>query len=161
MACRADGAIMERYSQRNYRNYLVLDSQWDRQFIKLVPEQRTIEVDHRAREYESRDRVRGGLPWWDPTNKDCVKSASGLQRVGEETIAGVRSIKFEGSESKTLRTQLWLAPSLGCTQLKLISYDYNKLGLPISYFRREAKSVRLGEPDAGLFRAPTSYRRIR
>jgi len=166
MACREDGAIMERYSQRNYRNYLVLDSRWDRQFIKLVPEQRTIEVDHYAREYESRERVWGGIPVWDATDEDCVKMATafdltGLKRVGEETVAGVRSIKFTGSRSGSEHMFLWLAPSLGCTQMRVISKAHNSFGLPTLYARLEVKSVRLGEPDAELFRAPSSYRRIR
>lgn len=166
MACRADGAIMERYSQRIYRNYFVLDIKYDRGLIRFPVEMRTTEVDHEAEEFSSRSGVPGGFPVWDADNKDCTKTASrfeldGLEQVGEETVSGVRSIKFTGSRSESEYMYLWLAPSLGCTQMRVISKAHNSFGLPTLYSRQEVKSVRLGEPDAELFRPPSSYRRVR
>jgi hypothetical protein len=157
---------MERYTQRNFRNYFIADNWWDRAHIKFPLEQRTIEVDHSSREYEMHSGVFGGLPVWDAADTDCSKlatafSLSDLKRVEETIIAGFRSIEYTGLRSKTERRYIWLAPSLGCTQMKVIAYDHNWLGLPTSYSRLEVVSVRIGEPDTALFQAPSGYREIR
>jgi hypothetical protein len=154
---------MERYSQKAYRNWFFLDTRWDRAQIKFPQDQRTIEVDHMTTEYEIRSGVRGGLTVWDPGDSDCTKSAgafslSDLKRQGEDMIAGFRSIYYTGLRSKRERMYLWLSPSLGCTQMRVLSVGHNSIGLPTSYSRLELVLVRIGEPDKTLFEAPNGYK---
>src|ERR1035438_3399682 len=99
LAYRRDGAIMERNSRREWRNYVILDHDWDTGQIKFPLEQRTIRVDYRAREYSERVGVPGGSPVWDTADVDCAKLAlrlglSDLKRYpGETIIAGIRSVR--------------------------------------------------------------------
>lgn len=155
---------MERYSQRNFHNYLIPDTHWDRAFIKYPSEQRTIEVNHESKEYKIRSGVRGGISVWDSTDTDCSKMASAfglsdLRRAGEATIAGFRTIEYMGSgKFEAKRMYVWLAPALGCTQVRTISYSHNGFGLPTSYCRLEAVWVQIGEPDSKLFQLPSNDR---
>jgi len=100
---------------------------------------------------------------WDSNDADCRETANAfslldLKRVGEVVIAGVRSVEYEGRRSSTSRTTVALAPSLGCTQMRNIYRDYNRLGVPTAFSRTEAVSVQIGEPDPALFQVPTDYR---
>jgi hypothetical protein len=111
LAYSRSGPFMERYSQKNYRNWFVLDMQWDRAQIKFPLEQRTIEIDHTSKEYEVRSGVRGGLTVWEPDDSNCTKMAlalslSDLKRQGEDVIAGFRSIRYTGLRSKNEREYL-------------------------------------------------------
>jgi hypothetical protein len=149
---------MERYTQRNFRNYFIADGGWDRALIKFPLDQRTIEVDYSSQGYEIRPVVPGGSPVWDSTDTDCSKLAtkfllSDLRLVGEATIAGIRSIEYTGLRPKSERWNVWLTPSLGCTQMKVIRYAHNRFGLPTSYSRSEVVAVQVGEPDTKLFQA--------
>lgn len=167
LAYSRSGAFMERYSQKAYRNWFLPDPQWqwDRAQIKFVREQQTIEVDHMAREYALRSGVRGGLTVWDAADSDCTKTAlafslSDLKRQGEDVIAGFRSIGYTGLRSKHERTDVWLSPALGCTQMKVLTFAHNSIGLPTSYSRLELVLVRI-EPDERMFEAPAVYRKVR
>jgi hypothetical protein len=166
LAYSRNGPIMEQHTQQNYRNWIVRDTQWDHVQIKFPLEQRTIEIDHSSKEYQVRSGVRGGLPVWDSDDSDCAKMAlafslSDLKREGETVIAGFRSIRYTGLRSKKEREHLWLAPSLGCTQMMVVTSAHNTFGLPTAYSRSEVVSVRLGEPDKALFAAPKGYRESR
>lgn len=146
-----------------YRNWFVLDMQWDRAQVKFPLEHKTVEIDHLAREYEVRSGVRGGLTVWDPEDSDCAKTAlrfslSNLARQGEDTIAGFRSIRYTGLRSKQERIKLWLSPSLGCTQMRVLTLAHNSIGLPTSYSRLELVLVEIGEPDRILFEAPNEQK---
>ena len=83
---------------------------------------------------------------------------TGLKRIGEATIAGVRSVGFTGLRSRNDRRYVWLAPSMGCTQMRVIEHAENSFGLPTSHTQSEVISIELGEPDAALFKAPSGYR---
>jgi hypothetical protein len=165
LAYRRDGAILERSSRREWRNYITLESDSDTSQIKFPAEHRTIQIDYRAREYSGRAGVRGGLPVWDTDDADCTKSAlrlglSDLKRYpGDTIIAGIRSIEYTGMRSKSERTSVWLAPSLGCTQMRVVTTDRNSFGLPTAHSSVEVVSARVGEPDATLFLVPSGYRR--
>jgi hypothetical protein len=167
LAYRRDGAIMERNSRREWCNYVILESDWDTAKIKFPAEQRTIEIDHGAREYSERVGVPGGVPVWDPDDVDCSKLAShlGLSDLkvyaGETIIAGIRSIQYTGMRSKSERASVWLAPTLGCTQMRVVIIDHNSFGLPTARSWFEVVSARIGEPDATLFQVPLVYRRNR
>jgi hypothetical protein len=158
---------MERDSRREWDNYVILKSEWDTAQIKFPKEQRTIAIDHTAKEYSERGDVRGGLPVWNPDDADCAKLAlafdlSDLKRVtGETVIAGIRSIQYTGMRSKTKRESVWLAPSLGCTQMRLVTADQNSIGLPTSHSWFEVIAAKIGEPDMTLFKVPAGYRRTR
>jgi len=158
---------MERNSRREWHNYVILKSEWDTAQIKFPKEQRTIAIDHTAKEYSERSGVRGGLPVWDPADPDCAKLAlrfklSNLTRVtGENVIAGIRSIQYTGMGSKTQRVSVWLAPSLGCTQMRSVTSDQNSIGLPTAHSWMEVVSARIGEPDTTLFKVPAGYRQTR
>src|ERR1035437_6812887 len=130
LAYRRDGAILERYNQRNLRNYFIADGEWDRAQIKFPLERRTIEVDHFSHEYWIRPNVPGGSPVWDAADSDCSKLAtafllSDLRRVGEAKIVGIRSIEYTGLRPKGERWYVWLAPSLGCTRMKDTRLDHH------------------------------------
>ena len=56
---------------------------------------------------------------------------------------------------------LWLSPSLGCTQMKVLTFAHNSIGLPTSYSRLELVVVKIGEPDKKLFEAPDGFRKVR
>ena len=166
LAYSRSGSFTERYIQKAYRNWFVLDVQWDRAQIKFPLEQKTIEVDHLAREYEVRAGVRGGLTVWSPDDSDCAKTALGfslsnLERQGEDAIAGFRSIRYTGLRSKQEHMYLWLSPSLGCTQMKVLTFAHNSIGLQTSYSRLQLVLVKIGEPDKVLFEAPDGYRKVR
>jgi hypothetical protein len=167
LAYRRDGAIMERNSRREWRNYLTLESDWDTAQIKFPAQHRTIRIDHRAREYSESVGVRDGLPVWDTGDSDCTKTAlqlglSDLKRyAGETVIAGIRSIQYTGMRSKSEQAWAWLAPSLGCAQMRVVTTDRNSVGLPTAHSRIEVVSARIGEPDATLFQVPPGYRRDR
>ena len=87
--------------------------------------------------------MRGGSTVWDATDPYCEKYVQGfllsdVKRVGESVIAGVRSIEFTGARADGEQHWVWLAPTLGCTQMKAITYNHNSFGLPTSYSRLEA-----------------------
>jgi hypothetical protein len=167
LSYRRDGAIMERNSRREWRNYFILDSDWDAAEIKFPLEHRSIRIDHRAREYYERSQVRGGVPVWDAGDPDCAKFArrfelSDLERVaGYAVIAGTRSIQYRGKRSRTENYSVWLAPSLGCTQMRVIITDHNSFGLPTLHSQFEVVSARIGEPETAAFQVPSGYRRVR
>lgn len=157
---------MERYTQQIYRNWLFRDGDWDRAQIKLPLEQRTVEIDHSSKEYETHSGLRGGMPVWDTDDRDCAKMASAfaltdLKREGESVIAGFRSIRYTGLRSRNEREYVWLAPALGCTQMMVVKSAHNGFGLPTSYSRSEVIFVRIGEPNKALFEVPTGYRETR
>jgi hypothetical protein len=166
LSYRRDGAIMERNSRREWRNYFILTSHWDTVQIKFPLEHRSIRIDNKTREYYERPVVPGGSPVWDAQDTDCAKLAlafdlSDLRRVtGETVIAGIPSIEYTGKRSKTERYSVWLAPSLGCTQMRVVTNDHSSFGLPTSHSQFEVVSARLGEPETGLFQVPTGYRRV-
>jgi hypothetical protein len=54
-----------------------------------------------------------------------------------------------------------LAPSLGCTEMRSVYHDYNRLGLPTVFSQSEVVSVRIGEPDPALFQVPKDYHETR
>lgn len=162
LSYRQDGGILERYVQKSYRNYFWPDQSWDRASIRLPSERRTIDIDHLSREYRL-SSFAGGSPTWDAADTDCSKMAAAfllknLERIGEATIAGVRSVGFTGLRSKNDRSYVWLAPTIGCTQMRVIQYVENSFGLPTSHSRSEVISIEVGEPDAALFQAPAGYR---
>jgi hypothetical protein len=88
-----------------------------------------------------------------------VNHLSYLKRVGEVVIAGVRSIEYTGRQSSTSTTTVAFAPSLGCTQMRNIYRDYNRLGLPTAFSQSEVVSVQIGEPDPASFQVPKDYQR--
>ena len=167
LSYRRDGAIMERNSRREWRNYVILDSDWDTAQIKFPLEHRSIRIDHEAREYYEIPQVRGGSPVWDAGDSDCAKLAlrfelSDLRRVaGYAVIAGTRSIQYTGKRSKTERYSVWLAPSLGCAQMRVVMTDHNSFGLPTLHSHFEVVSAQIGEPQTKLFQVPSDYRRVR
>lgn len=167
LAYRRDGAIMERNSRREWRYYVILESDWDTAQIRFPLKQRTIQIDHKAMEYYERAGVPGGSPVWDPADADCAKVAAstGLSDLkvfaGESFIAGIRSIHYTGMRSKTERASVWLAPSLGCTQMRVVTTDHNRFGLPTRHSQFEVVSALIGEPDLTLFQVPSKYRRVR
>jgi hypothetical protein len=153
---------MERYAQRSFANYLIPSGNWDVAKIKLLGQNETIEIDHKAKDYEVRPGVYGGLTVWDRNDPECAHMAtafalSGLRRIGEVFIAGVRSIEYTGKRSSTRRITVALAPSLGCTQMREIDRDFNSLGLPTSFNHSEVVSFQIGEPDPALFQIPKDY----
>jgi len=109
LAYRRDGAILERNSRREWRNYFIRESDWDIAQVKFPLEHRSIRIDHKAREYYEVPRVPGGSPVWDAEDRDCAKLAlrfelSDLKRVaGDDIIAGIHSIQSTGKRSKTER----------------------------------------------------------
>jgi hypothetical protein len=130
--------------------------------IVLPSQNETIKIDYITKEYEIRSGVRGGLTVWDPDDADCAKLAtafalSGLERVGDVVIAGIRAIEYTGKRSSTRRVTVALAPSLGCLQMRNIDRDYNRLWLPTSSHRSEVVFVQIGEPDPALFQIPRDY----
>jgi hypothetical protein len=158
--------MMDSYTQKVYRNWVFAELGWDRTQIRFPAAQRTIDVDHSSKEYRVRPIVPGGSPVWDPTDSDCTKMAlkfslSDLMQVGEGVVAGIRTIRYTGVRRSKERKDIWLAPSLGCMQMLVITWSHNAFGLPTSYSREEAVFVQIGEPDELLFSAPTGYREIR
>jgi hypothetical protein len=85
---------------------------------------------------------------------------SDLKRNREGLVAGINCIRYTGVSAHKERVALWLAPSLGCTQMLVIRSGHNALGSPVSYSRIEAVSVQIGEPDSSLFAVPRGYRNI-
>jgi hypothetical protein len=163
LSYRRDGAWIERNARRTFRNYVVSTARWDVTQIKVPDRKETIELDNASHEFEIRPGVRGGVAVWDSDDPDCAKLAtkfelSELTRLGEVMIAGVRAIEYRGKRSATRRITVALAPSLGCTQLRSLDRDYNRLGLPTSWNSFEAVEIRVGEPDPTLFEIPKGYR---
>lgn len=164
LAYRRDGAIMERNSRQEWKNYIFLDTDWDIAQIKFPRERRSIRIDHAAKQFSETARVPGGSPVWDPDDNDCAKMAvrfklSDVKRIANGVIAGIPSIEYSGMRSKTERHSVWLAPSLGCTQMKHVASDYNGFGLATWQYWFEVVLARTGEPDANLFEVPPGYQR--
>ena len=166
LSYRHDGAIMERNSRREWRNYFIPNADWDTAQIKFPLEHRSIRIDHKTGEYYERAVVPGESPVWDAEDAACGKLAlrfdlSELKRVtGETVIAGIRTIEYTGKRSKTERYSVWLAPSLGCTQMRVVANDHNGVGLPTSHSVFEVVSAQIGEPQTALFEVPAGYRRV-
>jgi len=163
LAYRNDGGSVERYTQKNYRNWFVSELGRDRSQIRFPAEPRTIEVDHLSKEYKVSPVVRGGLTVRDASDSDCTKAAlafdlSELKRVGQGVVAGIGCVRYTGVRARDERVDLWLAPSLGCTQMLVIRSRHNGIGFLISYSLVEAVTVQIGEPDGTLFDAPVGYR---
>jgi hypothetical protein len=162
LSYRRDGAVLERNTGGAFKNYVVPTWSVDLAEIKIPSQNETIKIDYIAKEYEIRSGVRGGLTVWDPDDADCAKLAkafalSGLERVADVVIAGIRAIEYTGKRSSTRRVTVALAPSLGCLQMRNIDHDYNRLWSPTSSHRSEVVSVQIGEPDPALFQVPRDY----
>lgn len=156
-----DGGSYERYASRSFRNYVIDDGQWDRAMLGPPWPEHTVEIDHLKKTY----RLSGiyGRPVWEGDDPDCAKNArrfllTEVRRGAEADIAGIRSIEYTGRRSERETHTYWLAPSLGCAQMKAIVSSRNSFGLPTKYSRIEVTSVRLGEPEPSLFRVPAGYR---
>ena len=165
LSYRMDGGILERYSQRNYRNYFFNDGSWDRSQIRFAHEQQTIDIDHFSREYRVRPVFVGGSPVWHSGDADCSGMAArflltDLRTLGETMIAGVRSVGFLGRSRQGAPKEIWLAPSMGCSQMKVLESTFNSLGLPTSHSRIEVVNVEIGDPDPALFQNPLGHTRI-
>lgn len=92
----------------------------------------------------------------------CEDAHSGGKLVGEETILGYQTYKFEsnGNPGVTQRESTWLALALDCRSLRYVVERFGDSGQLVSGFEPRALSVTLGEPDPGLFEVPTQYREL-
>ncbi len=120
LAYRRDGAWFERNARQSFRNYVVPAGSWDLAEIKFPAQNKTIRIDHTAREYEIRSGVRGGFAVWDPHDTDCAKLAtafalSELKRLGDVVIAGIPAIEYTGKLSATRRITVALSLPLAAT----------------------------------------------
>ena len=159
-----DGRSYERYASRSFRNYVIDEGQSDRAMIGPPWPERTVEIDHVEKTY----RLSGvhGRPIWGSDDPDCAKMSrnfllTDLRRGGEAIIAGVRAIEYTGRRSASEAHTYWLAPSLGCTQMKVLVSRHNSLGLPTFSSREEVTLVQMGEPEPALFQVPPNYRPVR
>ena len=126
----------------------------------------TIDIDHFSRDYRVRPVFVGGSPAWHSGDADCSGMAArflltDLRMLGETIIAGVRSVGFLGRSWQRARKETWLAPSMGCSQMKVLESTFNSLGLPTSNSRIQVVNVDIAEPDPALFQVPAGYSRIR
>lgn len=153
-----DGAVLERNTGGAFKNYVIPTWSVDLAEIVLPSQNETIKIDYIAKEYEVRSGTRGGATIWNPNDADCAKLAtalalSGLERIGEIVIAGIRAIEYTGKGSSTRRVTVALAPSLGCLQMRNIDRDYNRLWFPTAFHRSEVVYVQIGEPTRRCFRS--------
>lgn len=159
-----DGRTYERRAQRTFRNYVIDAGQWHRAKVYLAGAEHTVEIDHEERTY----RFSGihGWPVWDRDDPECAKKSqhfllTDVRRGREAMIAGIRSIEYTGRRSDSETHTYWLAPSLGCSQMRAVISGRNRMGLPTMSSHTEVTSVRLGEPEPALFELPAEYRQTR
>ena len=101
-------------------------------------------------------------PNWNPTssqrdpNSKCLNSLAGKPvtssdiLVGEETIAGYRTVKIASG-----RVTEWRALDYGCALLK-DRWEFNAKEVT----EKELVALVAGEPDASLFEVPANYREV-
>lgn len=94
--------------------------------------------------------------WQRDPNSKCLSALDGTSfdsdqtLVGEETIAGFRTVKI----SSGIITS-WHALDYGCAKVK----DIWQFG-PTEFTEKELVALIGGEPDAALFHVPTKYREV-
>ena len=88
-------------------------------------------------------------------SSDCLLNAEGKpawadgKRVlGREVVAGFETVVIGGTGYK-----MWLAPALGCSNIRLEYPSYNDKGQLISLAEQKPTSITLGEPSDLLFQA--------
>src|SRR5262249_31299867 len=135
---------------------------WERRRIFLMPRTR-YELDFKTSTY-----YRGGWPvsgdlcWFRPSSapaNDCdatrFYSAKDWIRTRNEVVNGFPSVRFDhkqGTES------IWLAPSLGCAEVRSTRTLKTFLGFPIRAHTQNLIAFRFGEPDNSLFSPPPGIR---
>ena len=90
---------------------------------------------------------------------DCAPN--GQERPSrEEMVMGVRALVFE-SESKLgsqlLKLTQWVAPELRCAEVRSVAEKLNQNREVIARTEKIPVAIRMGEPDASLFRIPDEY----
>lgn len=95
---------------------------------------------------------------WNPATQ-CSLAYDGHSRPGEkiaeETFLGVRTIVFESRFRAAPQVRRWLAPGLGCLELRTIA-TFLKNGEPAETSENVAIRIRVGEPDPKWFHVPES-----
>jgi hypothetical protein len=94
----------------------------------------------------------------DPRSDCTVITASGarLYTLGDRgKILGVEVVEVKDAQGSR-----WLAPSLGCFEMRRKLQRTDSSGRVTSVNLYEVKSMNLGEPDPSLFAIPASYREV-
>lgn len=158
LAYRSDGAKYEMYSARSYTHYVVPEYEGENGLIVLPQKQQTIVLFPLEKTFRRLRKQIGGWPTWHREDTNCSKrQQTSNPPDGTERFLGIDTVRYARRTSREILT-VWLAPQLGCLEMRQTSVEVNRFGLPTAYFRREVTSVKLGEPDAALFEPPASYR---
>lgn len=170
-AFRSDGAMYESHFGRRFRYYLIPQPWVDRKWFVLPVSQQTTDLYDDSKEYAVKSGARGAFTIWASDDPDCFKYAdafglSDLKRGSDATIAGLRTVQyigrrgpneFEPGGSLTEEERIYLAPSVGCTQMRMTWYAKNGIGVIVEAGSTEVTSFKIGEPDSHFFAIPPGY----
>jgi hypothetical protein len=175
-AHRSDGAWMQRLSAW-LSHWFSKKLAGDIAYIVMPIEHLAINVDFSAKEYSIEPKsemscclaptlVRPSSP---RSVSDCPFPGS-VEYAGRfskraETVNGFPAIRFDqrpggeqgfGPDEDTI----WLAPSLGCQEVKRRSTSRNSYGIPFRGLTIDVDRFQFGEPDPALFLPPPGFRRV-
>jgi hypothetical protein len=152
---------MEHLRGHTWRYWLVPADGGERRSISLPVERIVIGIDFVKHEYSTSALPDGFCcsvtqfvagPTASHAVEDCFASAW-WRREPVETVNGYRAVRFDFD-----KVSLWLAPALGCAQVKRQKIDRNWIGIPTNIETMDVTKFEFGQPDAALFAVPANFR---
>jgi len=161
-AFRSDGATYESHFAQRFQYYIVVQPWLDQKRFVVPKIQQTTDLYGDTKEYTVRPGAMGGYTIWESNDPDCSKYAkafalSDLRRGSDTTIAGQAAVQYVGRRSSKEIQSIYLAPSLGCTQMRKSWYVKNGIGVVVEDGQIEVTSFKIGEPDPRYFEIPAGY----
>jgi hypothetical protein len=163
-AFRSDGASMEHMRVRGQRYWLIPIDGGEYRSIDLPVERLAIGIDFVKRRY-STGRLPDGFccktsqfvigPIAPHALEDCSGDRFGWPRGVAEVVNGYHALRFDDGD-----ISVWLAPSLGCAQVRRRLIERNWIGIPTRVETMEVTKFEFGEPDRALFAVPAGFRRV-
>ena len=137
-------------------------------FMYMASGDRVIRIDHERRTISYRqpiiwhDRPYRRSKHGDATcATGILHQGTDFKLAGDGVIAGIPTKKWDRGDGLFWYEESYLAPSLDCAVLKHYVVRRNRLLIPTFITSMEVVSVRLGEPDAGLFDIPVNYQEVK
>lgn len=133
-----------------------------RTIIALGIQNRRIEIDHDRAVFQEYPGWLGSAIWEEDDQQCSHKISNRLswERLPDSIVAGVAVVGYSATDEWGTHIEMFLAPSLGCQQLRLRRWRQNRFGLRTAYREMVVDSFELGAPSPALFAVPRGFRRM-
>jgi hypothetical protein len=133
--------------------------------LVLRNENRTLYIDHERKSFETHSGgANRGMPYWEEDDAQCSNMKFHFQylsdRLPDSVVAGVHVVGYRGRDSSGADYDVYLAPSLGCQQMRFRMAKRGFLGWKTAEYEMVVDSYDLGPPSSSLFTVPAGYSQV-